>query len=254
MVSMHCPSCGAEGRVPKDKVDTRLLCKKCLKSFHLTSAGKIVAGPPPDLAKGAMHHPDPVHALDHVEEEVDHWVARLKSIVPKVALAAVLVLLIWVARPLVRGPRPLSRDDQAVKIAHALVRNDVPTLRKLSVSGTGDAAAELSEAILPELREHGDLQSATPTVELTVKPEAPGPGLSEVVASIRPDQPVGRLGFAVPDVSTNMKIGGAVEVTMILSGDDQSGWRLDGGRTLKAFRDSRVADLAKVAKPGTGPR
>jgi hypothetical protein len=47
MVEMKCPGCGAGGRVPREKMNTRLVCKKCLKVFHLSPTGQPVAGEPP---------------------------------------------------------------------------------------------------------------------------------------------------------------------------------------------------------------
>ncbi len=47
MIVMNCPTCDAEGRVPNDKINTTLVCKKCLKSFHLKPSGRVVAGPAP---------------------------------------------------------------------------------------------------------------------------------------------------------------------------------------------------------------
>jgi hypothetical protein len=47
MIEMKCPACGAGGRVPNDKIGTRLVCKKCLKVFHLTPSRQAVLGEPP---------------------------------------------------------------------------------------------------------------------------------------------------------------------------------------------------------------
>ena len=47
MIEMKCPGCGAGGRAPRDKMNTRLVCKKCLKVFHLSPSGQTVAGEPP---------------------------------------------------------------------------------------------------------------------------------------------------------------------------------------------------------------
>jgi hypothetical protein len=48
MIEMKCPGCGAGGRVPREKKNTRLVCKKCLKVFHLSPAGTPVLGEPPE--------------------------------------------------------------------------------------------------------------------------------------------------------------------------------------------------------------
>ena len=47
MIEMKCPGCGAGGRIPRDKKNTRLVCKKCLKVFHMSPGGKTVLGEPP---------------------------------------------------------------------------------------------------------------------------------------------------------------------------------------------------------------
>ena len=56
MIEMSCPRCGAGGRVPRDKVNSRLVCKKCLQVFHLSSSLQPVIGEPPppkEAAEGA---------------------------------------------------------------------------------------------------------------------------------------------------------------------------------------------------------
>ena len=47
MIEMKCPGCGAGGRAPRDKMNTRMVCKKCLKVFHLSPSGTPVLGEPP---------------------------------------------------------------------------------------------------------------------------------------------------------------------------------------------------------------
>jgi hypothetical protein len=47
MIEMSCPRCGAGGRVPRDKVNARLVCKKCLQVFHLNKSHHPVIGEPP---------------------------------------------------------------------------------------------------------------------------------------------------------------------------------------------------------------
>lgn len=254
MISMHCPACGAEGRIPKDKVNVRMLCKRCLKSFHLTSNGKIVAGSPPEAHTHA-HHEQPGHELDVVDHEIDVVMEGLKKGFRRMAILAAISaapLLIWL---LLRGGKVASLDDQAVRIARAFVKNDVSALRSLAVEGTVDEATELSEALLPEFRGHADIfQSVSPSVDVARLADAPGPGLSQVVASIRTDQPVGRMGIAVPDVSASMTPTGTVELPMVLAGDDRSGWRLDGERTLEAYRKSRApAAMGRTARPSSAP-
>jgi hypothetical protein len=249
MIAMHCPSCGAEGRIPNDKVNVRLLCKRCLESFHLTPAGKIVAGAPP--ANGSpVRHDHRVDDLDAVDHEIEVVVSKLKSAVPRAAavggLALVLVLAWWA----MRGGKVLGLDDQTVLVARALARNDVAELNSLAVDGTGDEAEELAEALASELRDLAEVfRAATPSVEVARDAEPPGPGLASIVAIIRADQPVARTGMAVPDITLNMSPASIV-VPLVLAGDDHAGWRLDGGRTLEAYRKARTPIAAgRAAMP-----
>ena len=46
MIDMKCPSCSAGGRIPREKINTRLVCKKCLRVFHVTPSGNTVLGEP----------------------------------------------------------------------------------------------------------------------------------------------------------------------------------------------------------------
>jgi hypothetical protein len=48
MIEMKCPGCGAGGRVPREKKNNRMVCKKCLKVFHLSPSGAPVLGEPPE--------------------------------------------------------------------------------------------------------------------------------------------------------------------------------------------------------------
>src|SRR5690242_5419896 len=43
VIEMKCPACGVVGRIPKNKVNVRLVCSKCLKVFYVTPSGRAVA-------------------------------------------------------------------------------------------------------------------------------------------------------------------------------------------------------------------
>ena len=53
MIEMVCPQCGRTGVAPKEKINSRLNCKKCHAIFYLTESGRSVLGEPP----GAHHDP-----------------------------------------------------------------------------------------------------------------------------------------------------------------------------------------------------
>ena len=57
MLAIKCPACGAEGRASKEKIQTRLVCRKCLRVFHVTPSGKTVLGEPPAPGRTAATAP-----------------------------------------------------------------------------------------------------------------------------------------------------------------------------------------------------
>ena len=57
MIEMKCPGCGAGGRAPRDKMNTRMVCKKCLKVFHLSPSGTPVLGEPPASKNATKEKP-----------------------------------------------------------------------------------------------------------------------------------------------------------------------------------------------------
>ena len=75
MIEIQCPACGAAGRAPKDKIQTRLVCRKCLKIFHVTPTGKTVLGEPPVTGQSLIAGSHETTAIDSTQK-VDQWFER----------------------------------------------------------------------------------------------------------------------------------------------------------------------------------
>ena len=75
MIEITCPACGAEGRAPNHKILTRLVCRKCLKFFHVTPSGKAVLGEPPVTGQTSIAGSHATAAPDRAQK-VDHWLDR----------------------------------------------------------------------------------------------------------------------------------------------------------------------------------
>lgn len=52
MIDLVCPHCGRAGSAPEDKVNSRLVCKKCHMVFHLSPSGRATPGEPPASSSG----------------------------------------------------------------------------------------------------------------------------------------------------------------------------------------------------------
>jgi hypothetical protein len=46
MIEMSCPSCGRAGQVPREKLNSRLVCRKCHVVFHMDPNGRAIVGEP----------------------------------------------------------------------------------------------------------------------------------------------------------------------------------------------------------------
>jgi hypothetical protein len=140
MIDMKCPSCGAGGRVPREKVNTRLVCKKCLRVFHITASGNTVLGEPaaPKDAPTRGHSPREAARQDTVER-FDDVASKLSSIKlpqfdPKVLGAIAGVVLLAALGFWFFSKQSLERRSQ--EIAKSFVKSDMKTAVDLSLPGT----------------------------------------------------------------------------------------------------------------------
>ena len=128
MIEIHCPACGAEGRTTKEKINTRLVCRKCFVAFHITPSGRALLGDPP-LMGGESRETAGTAEPDRTQE-VDQWFERLSGALfsPRTAmLVAGLIVLISV-RQCTRGARPsriVSRRSPA-RLTTATPRPRIP--------------------------------------------------------------------------------------------------------------------------------
>jgi hypothetical protein len=98
MIDMKCPSCGAGGRIPPEKVNTRLVCKKCLRVFHVNASGASVLGehapatPPKNVPKTQSARETTRRETTHHDtvERFDEMAAKLSNVkIPQINPVAV---------------------------------------------------------------------------------------------------------------------------------------------------------------------
>lgn len=224
MIDMKCPACGAAGRVSKDKVNTRLVCRKCLKVFHLTPSGRTVLGEPPQAAVTAIKAPREKVQFDF-GLDVPPWLGRFTKLVfsPKVlAVVGGLILLAggYIAVSILRGE---SLQERTVKVARAAVMGDLGTLLELTATDTGDEMLKWYVAVRSQCDElKKALQTPTPSVEVVVNKEDTNNGTASVVA---------RINAQISSSSPNKSL----ELPLELTSEGMGGWRLDGKRTFEAI-------------------
>ena len=240
MLAIKCPACGAEGRAPKEKIQTRLVCRKCLKVFHVTPAGNTVLGEPPATGQTstavsrAKAAPDP-------GQKVDQWFERASKrfFSPTSLILTIGLILLVVAATLFTPRRPESLQDRVGRAAKATVEEDLQTIRELAATGTADSVVTWYSSIRPQCDELlKRLGSRKLAVETEVKQQDPQEW-TDVVAhvSIEEKEELERKGNVLPDLSIVMApTSQPVSLPMAWKFEGWAGWRLDGNRTLELSR------------------
>jgi hypothetical protein len=236
MIDMKCPACGAEGRAPKDKINTRLVCRKCLRVFHITPTGRAVLGEPPQAAASAAAKAPREKVEFDLSLDVPPWLRNFgKFLVSPRVLAVVGGLLVlaasYAAVSLLRGE---SLEERAMKVARATVDGDLGTLLTLTSSDTGDDMLKWYTKIRPQCDDlKRTLLTPTPYVEVAINREDDSAGTAEVVARISNKEPLARTGARVPDATiSTVSAEKKIEIPLALVSEGMGGWKLDGKRTL----------------------
>lgn len=140
MIEMKCPSCGAGGRIPNEKVNTRLVCKKCLRVFHVTPAGNTVLGEPAAPKEESKPRATRESTRQDTVQSFDELTSRLSKIrLPQVqpmtlGLIAGIVLLSTMGYWFFFYKQSLATRTES--IAKAIVKSDMKTAVDLAAPGT----------------------------------------------------------------------------------------------------------------------
>jgi hypothetical protein len=169
MVDISCPGCGAGGRVPREKMNTRLVCKKCLRVFHLTPSGKAVLGEPPVQKEAPAERASADAARPELTGAFDDLTERLGKIkLPRVSLRT----LGFVAGALLAGCLVfwlLSKqtiEQRSQTVAKAIMATDMKTVIDIAAPGTEmDAIRWFNEAY----RKYADVKIALAGIDAKVK-------------------------------------------------------------------------------------
>lgn len=164
IIDLACPNCGRIGPVPRDKVNVRLLCKKCHMPFYLSAAGKAVSGDPPAVSAHG-------HAGKHGEGEGDFWNLNVPAVREKLVKGGAVVLAIGV---IAFGYMSMGRaatgdlNQMAKRAATALANDSKRSLADCALSGTSEELdfwyETMARPLLDELRKQSmkrELISAT---------------------------------------------------------------------------------------------
>jgi hypothetical protein len=134
---MNCPACGAGGRVPRDKIGTRLVCKKCLQVFHLLPSGQAVLGDPPapkTIAREKISKEPTGYETSEALDALASKVAKVKLPSPRtLAIVAGIALVVGLTYWLFSRQ---SLEKRARTVAQAIASSEIKKIVDISVPGT----------------------------------------------------------------------------------------------------------------------
>jgi len=235
VIEIHCPACGAEGRTTKEKINTRLVCRKCFVAFHVTPSGRALLGEPPlmgdvETRRAGMAQPDRTH-------EVDQWFERLSGALFSPLTAMLLVGLIVLVIGSTMYSRGETLEDRVKKVARAAYEGDTRGLESLAAAGTGEDVVKWNDAIqlqLDQLRK--SLGNMPPSINVEIQRQDTSKGIAEAVARMSTEQDLARQWSSLPDPALTIASGvKVVELPLRFRTETWKGWRLDGKQTLEAL-------------------
>jgi hypothetical protein len=234
MPDMNCPACGAAGRVPRDKIGTRLVCKKCLKIFHLTPSGQAVLGEPP---------PSKVVAKDKISKEPTGYetTEALEALAAKVAKVKLpssrtLAIVGGVVLTVGLGYWLFSRqslETRARKAAEAIASSEIKKIVDISVPGTETDVIIWYADVYQEFLHVKVLLGREPNINVEI------PGNSAANSGLAIVKFSGQTaGAAAPPIAEAMQpipslsnVKDSLDVHLYFVVDSLGNWLLDGKRT-----------------------
>jgi hypothetical protein len=236
MLEVKCPACRAGGRVPRDKKNNRLVCKKCLRVFHLLPSGQAVLGEPPEQKDmPAERAPREASGYDFAGsfDGISSGLGKLK--LPKVSpralgIAAAVAVVAALGYVILSAE---SLDTRCKRVARAIIKTDMKPVIDLALPETTTDIIIWSNDVL---RRYLDLKLALGGIDagVTLKHLTESSASPAVVAVVFSAEGT-RLGNAGVDVfqpfpvQANQKA--SYEIHLYWVKDGFGNWLLDGTRT-----------------------
>ena len=238
MLDMECPKCGRFGSVPNDKVNSRLVCKKCLTIFHLTPTGRAVPGEPPDHKYEGQHAPGAVPAHLQKRDAVDYMADFRDMGRAPVMLGALAVCMIALGAIYFLGGD--SRGDvlqiRAKSVADALERDNSDFVKANTTKDSLSDVIKWFDKVHPIIAEM-TRESSTKEINdfVFVIEENPVSKIGQVEISYTITRGSARTEEITSEAAAVAKSGRtSLTLPMYWVLDDSGKWLIDGAKTLAA--------------------
>jgi len=242
MIEMNCPACGAGGRVPRDKVGARLVCKKCLKVFYLTPSGQAVLGEPPApkvpvKEKKVAKDPTGYQTSEALDELASKFAkiqlpsGRTLGIVGGIALVVGLGFWLFSRQ---------SLETRARNVAKAITEPDIKKIVDISVPGTETDVILWFNDVYREYNEVKLILGRDPYIAVNIPGTSGGnSGVAIVQYSGQGAQSAAPgLADAMQPLPVLSNVKDTLNLRLFFTVDSMGNWLLDGKRTAS----ERAAD------------
>jgi len=248
MITMHCPSCGVHGRVPKTLGNVRLLCKKCQEPFHMNSEGVAIAGEPPPPPESER----PVHdnAADDPGVLVDLWldkIVKVLKLIMKVAAGAAAVVVLSFAYSNFKPNSLLGRGNE---LSEAILKDDIKKFNTFAYGETGVDLFEWYGFMREKLDEVRSRVPAKDMAHLTkIKSEDAEEKTAELTLRFGARQDLGRR-----EITTDEELTGQTkryrDFRVFWKADAFGRWWIDGSTTLRGpIKPPRTIESPGATEP-----
>lgn len=235
MIDAICPACGRGGSLPKEKVNTRLVCRNCQQVFHVTTANVALKGEPPPSLSNSKTKTKPNAERSPRREDMALDFSTIRGPFKSAAVGLVLLVLAWFGYPyFVGGPETL--EQRSIRAAQAIVDQNDPRLQKLVPTTLWDDAKPWLTELRPRIENY---KSRWPGHDLNVSAlvlnENRSSGRATVVAYLSPPLAAARTGSATGDIVVDSS--GKTEplgITLAWILDSSNQWGIDPKESAKA--------------------
>lgn len=234
MIDVTCPKCGGMGRAPREKVNTRLVCKKCHSAFHIASSGRTVLGDPPAVVK-ADHGRSRDDAVTATKVRSD-WKDNLPefTMTGRSGLVAIAVLVVVGALYYVMSGPGESLTDRAKGVAQHFADGNLDRLKGDALGGTADDLVQWYGQMNRQFQDmKKEWAGRDVLVGVLVIEENPRMRSGQVAAILAPSKPSTR------DASLHgaADVGGLsakpMEIMFYFTPDAWGKWHVDGKKMLE---------------------
>ncbi len=167
------PKLRPRGSAPNDKVNSRLVCKKCHTVFFVSPTGRSMLGEPPlpgkemakekDRPQAHGHHPASAVAVNVKEKDWAEGLFEASGQRMKALAAFALFAIAGLGYYFLVGGSPDILSVKAQDAANALAADDVSTLKGFALSRTRDDVGRWCDSFKTRV---ADIRKASPNHQL----------------------------------------------------------------------------------------